>query len=350
MVIFDSHEIRYENTGIHHFIKNLVASLVKLSESEDIEIAFFLRKKHIHLLPETEDRKAELVLYRSLYKYVFPYWKFWKGVWHTPFQYPRLMPRRGNVLLTVHDLNFLYDTSGEEQARLRKIVQTNIDNASELTTISEYAKNDILNNMDTKGKKINVIYNGCQEYRGEILRPADVPDAPFLYTIGPTIPKKNFQVLPCLLKNNGLHLVISGIISQPYLDTIINEAKQFGVVEKVHFTGIVSEPEKHWYLKNCTAFVFPSLAEGFGIPVIEAMYYGKPVFLSRHTSLPEIGKDKAFYFNENFDREMMQAEFEDGMSRYLSGEMPAERIITHAKSFSWDKAAEEYIRIYKSML
>ena len=47
---------------------------------------------------------------------------------------------------------------------------------------------------------------------------------------------------------------------------------------------------------------------------------------------------------------MMQAEFEDGMSRYLSGEMPAERIIAHAKSFSWDKAAEEYIRIYKSML
>ena len=73
--------------------------------------------------------------------------------------------------------------------------------------------------------------------------------------------------------------MIAGVTHQPwYQRKIEEEAKRLGVTERVIFTGAISENDKYWYYQNCTAFVFPSIAEGFGLPVIEAMYFGKPVF------------------------------------------------------------------------
>ena len=156
-------------------------------------------------------------------------------------------------------------------------------------------------------------------------------------------------MLPCLLDGNDMELVISGL-RYPYENEIMDAAKWWKVADRIHITGPVSEAAKDWYMRNCRAFVFPSLAEGFGLPVIEAMTYGKPVFLSRRTSLPEIGGDKAFYFNEEFDPDGMKKEFSEGMALYDSGVVSKEDIIAHARRFSWDNAAGQYVQIYKSLL
>ena len=93
--------------------------------------------------------------------------------------------------------------------------------------------------------------------------------------------KKNFHVLPRILKGNDYRLVIAGnISSNSYCAEILEQAREWGVESRVTITGPVSEPVKQWYLQNCDAFVFPSIAEGFGLPVIEAMRYGKPIFTS----------------------------------------------------------------------
>ena len=113
----------------------------------------------------------------------------------------------------------------------------------------------------------------------------------------------------------------------------------------------IEERVKHWYLKNCKAFVFPSIAEGFGLPVLEAMAYGKPVFLSRHTCLPEIGGDYAYYFNMDFDRELMQVEFKRGLEDYYGDvSRKAEEIKEYANRFSWENTARLYLRIYEEMV
>ena len=154
------------------------------------------------------------------------------------------------------------------------------------------------------------------------------------------LPKKNFHVLPCLLKGTDLELVIAGNKSD-YVNVILEEARKYGVEERV----------KHWYLKNCKAFVFPSIAEGFGLPVLEAMAYGKPVFLSRHTCLPEIGGDYAYYFNMDFDRELMQVEFKRGLEDYYGDvSRKAEEIKEYANRFSWENTARLYLRIYEEMV
>jgi glycosyltransferase involved in cell wall biosynthesis len=82
--------------------------------------------------------------------------------------------------------------------------------------------------------------------------------------------------------------------------------------------------------------------------VLEAMYFGKPVFLSQFTSLPEVGGDAAYYF-ENFDPVCMKEVFENGMHHYECTQ-PQQKIIDRAKKFSWKNSADEYVNVYRKFL
>ncbi|HEY9046964.1 MAG TPA: glycosyltransferase, partial [Ohtaekwangia sp.] len=93
--------------------------------------------------------------------------------------------------------------------------------------------------------------------------------------------------------------------------------------------------------------IFPSLAEGFGLPVLEAMYYGKPVFLSKLTSLPEVGGEHAYYF-DNFSPEHMREVFVKGMHHYETTH-PEAMIKAWALRFSWDNTAKEYLSLYREL-
>ena len=117
--------------------------------------------------------------------------------------------------------------------------------------------------------------------------------------------------------------------------------------DRVVFTGAVSENDKQWYMQHCLAFVFPSLAEGFGLPVVEAMYFGKPLLLSSLSSLPEVGGDIAYYFN-NFEPAHMQQVLADSLQHYATTK-PAEAIKARAQRFSWQAAAKQYLDIYHSL-
>jgi glycosyltransferase involved in cell wall biosynthesis len=125
-------------------------------------------------------------------------------------------------------------------------------------------------------------------------------------------------------------------------------ARKLSVGDKLHILGPVSEEEKAWYFKNCKAFVLPSLAEGFGAPVVEAMQFGKPLFLSDKTSLPEVGGDAAFYFHD-FRPEKMRKVLKKGFKKYKQNGM-AEKIIQRGREFDWNQKAKEYVAIYKSLM
>ena len=178
-------------------------------------------------------------------------------------------------------------------------------------------------------------------------QPAYRPPGRFLFTVGMVCAKKNFHVLVPLLRGNDKTLVISGIVKEDYREKIVATAHAFGVADRVIVTGPVSQHDKDWYYANCEAFLFPSLAEGFGLPVLEAMHHGKPVFLSTMTSLPEVGGEAAFYFS-SFDPEQMQAAFAQGMAAFAIGDGPA-RVRAHAAGFSWERAAAGYLALYRTL-
>jgi glycosyltransferase involved in cell wall biosynthesis len=292
----------------------------------------------------------DYIIQKNIHK-IFPARTNGAAIWHTTSQGSAYMTNNKNIknVLTVHDLNFLYERKSFSKIKnYLKAVQHNIDKADSIVTISEFTKSDVLKHLETRNKPVSVIYNGCcvMEFPAYDT-PTYRPVRPFLFSIGTVLPKKNFHVLHFLLRNNDYELIISGKGNGDYTKRIIDEAKKARVEHRVKLTGAINAEDKYWYLKNCAAFLFPSLAEGFGIPPVEAMHFGKPVFLSTSTSLPEIGGQQAYYFND-FDPENMRKIFEDGMNHYVQTS-PATSIIRHANQFDWGKSAQAYWKVYDSL-
>lgn len=346
-VLIDCERMRYPHTGLYHYCLQLGNSILKQVGEEKDKIAFYLPTSAEHAFRE----KANYVSQHFMHQLFFPDTKS-VDIWHCTYQGSKYYPfgKKIAIILTIHDLNFLHEERKSERKKKRYLnrLQSKIDRADHIVAISYFVLEDLKKHLVLGDKPTSVIYNGCNiDNSDSIERPQDVTNRPFLFTIGTITSKKNFHVLPALLKGNNYQLVIAGIdLSQDYKKAIIREATKLGVLERVTFTGPVSENDKKWYLSNCTAFVFPSIAEGFGLPVIEAMYYGKPVILSRRTSLPEIGGDCAYYF-DNFNPEHMRNVLENSLDHYKKTK-PRERIRERARFFSWDRAASEYLALYRS--
>jgi len=271
---------------------------------------------------------------------------------HISDQHSRFKPANKNakVILTIHDLNYLIEVSDPKLAEEERIKHQQIlDIADHIVCVSNFSKKAVLENLDTKGKPVDVIYQGCELAEFETVdKPRYLPKAPFLFAISNLLPKKNFHVLPCLLKGNKYELVISGITEhtsqREYVKEIMRNARLHGVEDRVILTGPVTDEERQWYYKNCMAFMFPSIAEGFGTPPLEAMYFGKPVFASTHTSIPEVCGDAAYYFRSFEPREMVDV-FNEGMHHYETCR-PIQKLRDRYHFFNWDKTAMEYIKLY----
>ncbi|MEO5562035.1 MAG: glycosyltransferase family 1 protein, partial [Chitinophagaceae bacterium] len=275
-------------------------------------------------------------------------------IWHvaTTISWYRPFNKRTRTILTIHDLNFLDQAEFTASGRKRylRLTQEKVKRADYLTFISEFAHQQALQHMDLHNKPYKIIYNGCNAPMASqgFHEPLKKPTKPFLFSIGQLHSRKNFHVLPALLINNDYELILAGMKDFDYVNKITSEAKRLGVADRVKLVGPVTNEEKYWYYQHCLAFLFPSKAEGFGLPVLEAMHFGKPVFISRFTSLPEIGGNAAYYF-DNFEPEAMNEVFEKGMNDYNNNERTA-AIKKHADSFSWGKAVQEYLGVYRGLL
>lgn len=347
VVAFDCERMKYPYTGLFEYCFKLGLNLLKTKAEQD-EVCFYMPLKDQHYF----GTDVKFINQKSIHKFIFPRLDREIDIWHASHQTTWYMPpanRKIKRVLTIHDLNFLYEekSSSKRLSQLKKH-QKNIDLADHIVAISEFTKNDILKNLRVD-KPITVIYNGCDvEEFPKYSNPVYRPSKPFILALGTVNAKKNFHVLPCLLEKNDFELVIAGKADINYQEKIFQEAKKHGVEDRVKVIGTISNEDKYWYYKNCEAFLLPSKAEGFGIPVIEAMSFGKPVFISTCTSLPEIGGHLAYYFND-FNEKNMQDVFESGLNNYKTTN-PSEQIINHAKGFSWEKSALAYWEVYTSLM
>lgn len=346
-IIFDCERMKYPFTGLFEYCHQLGLALLATKVKQD-EVCFYTQKKNEIHFPQ----KSKFLQQKSIHKFLFPRLKKAVDIWHTTYQTSWYMPpknRNVKIVLTIHDLNFLYERKPEaKKIKYLKKHQQNIDKADHIVAISEFTKNDIIKHLKVT-KPITVIYNGCNVATfPNHNNPIYQPNTQFLFALGTVIPKKNFHVLPCLLKNNNFELIIAGKNDADYKAKILAEATKYNVADRVHILEAISNEDKYWYYTNCKAFLFPSLAEGFGIPVIEAMNFGKPVFLSTATSLPEIGGQFAYYFN-NFEHHNMQKVFKEGLQHYDLTKPNAD-IILHAQKFNWQTCALAYWQVYKSII
>ncbi len=291
--------------------------------------------------------------------------KFWiperYDVWHCLHQDSAYLPRhsQSKLILTIHDLNFLArpDYSDAKKARKRAALQRTVNRAAALTAISDYTASEVRQHLNLPADKpLRVIHNGVS------VDPKNAPTeltadpliqaftrSPFLLFVGVIHPKKNVHtLLPLLEAFPDYRLVLAGPDSHPYAQYIREQAQNLGVADRLFVSGAVDEATKLWLYAHCEAFLFPSLTEGFGLPVAEAMMFGKPVFISNLTSLPEIGGKEAYYFAD-FEPESMAKMLHDGLHDFGQNPLREERLRRRAAGFSWPTVAKEYWKLYKEI-
>jgi len=345
-VFFEAERLKYENVGLYHFCKNLGNALIEeSSHNHKISFHIFGPKNDPNFSNYPNFKSVKLIDKISLS------FNSQVDIWHSTYQFSSYIPKSKRIknILTVHDLNFLREKSESKQKGYLKKLQRNIDRVDTIVCISNFVAEELKKHIDIKGKEVSIIYNGNNINNTIEGKEFEIPGMdstkPFLFYIGAILPKKNIQILPYLLKNNSFNLIISGqIFDVNYVDSIKELTHTLGIENRVFFTGPISEQEKIYFLKNCAFFCFPSLTEGFGLPVVEAMNYGKPLLLSSATCLPEIAGDEAFYF-ESYDAEYL-IQLGEKISVWTQTEEQKSKLIERSKEFSWQKAAKEYMKLY----
>lgn len=304
--------------------------------------------------------RAEVGVFGDTVQYHTVSWadRLWRSaeydVWHGTHQDVATLPASpSRFVLTVHDLNFLErtDYSVVKKSTRLAALQHKIGRAAAITTISEYTASVVRQHLTIPDNKpLRVIHNGSTLMPdAPQQRPAFVLEssAPFFLYLGVIHPKKNVQVLlPLLQAFPDYRLILAGDNTHDYALHVRQQAINLDVSEQLLMPGTVSDAEKAWLYANCEAFLFPSLSEGFGLPVIEAMQLGKPVFISNLTSLPEVGGMDAFYF-DSFEPDDIVNTFREGMMAYHEDPLRADRLRWYARRFSWTKAAKAYWEVYR---
>ncbi len=350
-IILDCDLMKHRDSGLYHYCLNLGNYVNReLLRQQGDPISLYIPKAELNSF----ENRTQCIVERKWHHQFFRPFLLNCDIWHAPFQSGRILPKQKNkrirVVLTIHDLNCLHEDKTARERRLSlQHTQKLIDRSDAVICISHHCKKDVTENLDTGNKPLYVIHNGTHNVSRPPQQPSGYqPSYPFLFTMGYVNRKKNFHTLVPLLQHNQMELIIAGKLDEPdYIAAMKKEADKLGVKDRLKILGPVSEEDKAWYFKNCQAFALPSLAEGFGAPVVEAMAFGKPVFLSGRTSLPEIGGDVAFYFN-SFEAGHMQQVFADGMTEYNKNGL-AGRIIQRGNEFSWEAKAAAYVKVYQSL-
>jgi glycosyltransferase involved in cell wall biosynthesis len=152
-----------------------------------------------------------------------------------------------------------------------------------------------------------------------------------------------------IARTSDLRLVIAGRKATPYGAFVEEEVVRLGLSGRVLMPGEVSDGDRQWLYEHCDAFLFPSLTEGFGFPVLEAMQCGRPVFAARRTSLPEIAGDRAGWW-DSFEPDAMLRSVREGLESSRSTPGFAAAQAAHAATYTWERAAAAYLDVYDEVL
>ena len=272
-------------------------------------------------------------------------------VFHPTYYDPYFLEYIGSkpFALTIHDMIHekfpkMFPTN-DKTSEWKKLLASR---AAKIIAISENTKQDIIKFYGIEEQKIEVIYHGnTLRVNKYINLPSGLPEQYLLY-IGDRHIYKNFKsfipsVSQLLDENKNLNVVCGG---GKKFDSDEEELfKELGIRERIHHFQISDDAMLVCLYKNAVAFVFPSLYEGFGLPILEAFSCGCPVILSNTSSVPEIAGDAAAYFNPyevgSMNEQIRKVIYDEELREELK-EKGSERL----KSFSWEKTAKQTKEVY----
>ncbi len=343
-ILISSDKIKTPNSGLGRVAFDFDAAMINASQF-DFELSFLLASKPIHGF--LANQRAEIL---TIWKRYFSFYLKKYDLFHATYQGSSYKIKGAKkTILTIHDLNFLFTKNENKQKKYLKRIQSNVNDADALVFISNFTYQTCLKHLQLPSNKIiKIIYNGVQMPKCEPVKPYWIPQEPYFFAIGQFLEKKNFHVLvPFMTKMKGHSIIIAGDNNTGYGKKVKDSAVSLGLADKVFLPGTISEAEKLYLYQHCKAFFVPSIAEGFGLPVIEAMSVGKPVFCSDQTSLTEIGNKHAFYW-KTFEPEAMLEVYNQGMNTFT--DKAQAEAIAYSQQFTWQQNVKEYLELYRILL
>lgn len=355
-------------TGTENYSLNLIRHLLALESGHHYRL-YLNRPPASGLFPMTADLELRVMPFPRLWTHLRLSWEM---VGHPPnvlfvpaHVLPLVHPR--SSVVTVHDLGYLYYPGAHrllDRLYLDLSTHYNACTAGRVIAVSQATKDDLTQHYGIAPDKITVVYSGCDETMQPVEDDATIErvkarygiQGDYILYVGTLQPRKNLERLleayAMVRKQAGRGempcLVIAGRRGWLYRQ-IFQRVERLGLETAVVFPGYVPQDDLPALLSGARLFVFPSLYEGFGLPVLEAMACGTPVLCSNSSSLPEVAGNAAFLVDPLYVDGMAEA-----MNRLLhDGGLRArlvERGLQRVRQFSWDRCARETLAVLEGTL
>lgn len=356
-LVIDVERLKYPHSGVGFYCSCLKRGLEALPqtllEPPGYRTAFY----GVKLEGESKGYR-----HRPWHRFINP------SICHTPWAlhithqlqtYFPYIPKATKCIVTLHDLNFLYEQlSRRQRSRRLNTVRRNLERADIIVCISEFVRCSLLEHRVLFSLKpsvrIEVIHNGIAfpDYPEREPETLKFDKESYLLSIGVLQEKKQqhllVELLPHLPSDINLVLVYSSR-HYDYHQKLLETIERLNLRSRVVLLSSVSAEEKLYLLRHCLAYTHPSLAEGFGIPPIEAMHEGRPVFLSKMTSLPEIGGNEAYYFDSS-EPEAMASTILTGLASYTESPNKLDTLKAWVSQYDYRTMARHYHELYLSLL
>ena len=357
-------------TGTENYALNLIRALCR-DESVTLPRQFrlYFRDPPVpHLLPTGDHIERCIIPFPRLWTHLRLSWEMARRPPDLLFVPAHVLPpiRPRHTLVTVHDLGYLhYPQAHRPLDRLYLDLSTrwNARIASRVLADSQVTKADLIRAYGTPAGKITVVYPGRDENLRRVENPAEIAAVRAKYGIGGNYilyvgtlhPRKNlkrlikaFGLLNSEFGTRDVQVVIAGQKGWLY-DDIFALGRTLGLADRVIFTGYIAGADLPALLSGARLFAFPSLYEGFGFPVLEAMSCGVPVVCTDTSSLPEVAGDAALMIDP-----LDTAALAEAMARLLTDEPLRAELIgrgyARAGRFTWQRAARQVWRIIEELI
>ncbi len=368
--------------GLGRYTERLIEALEE--EDRENEYVIFLRRENFDEYVPASSRftkvRADYVWYGFAEQLLFP-WQLWRtglDLMHFPhFNVPIFYP--GRFIVTIHDLILLRYPTIRNTTRFtfwywckffvyRMVIRIACLRADAVITVSRFTESDLLEEFPFLSGKLRVTFEGAgrscfytdketslallsrfglsDSYAGGNTGSASHRDIirPYFLYVGNAYPHKNLELIADMARRfPECRFVLVG-----REDYFYNRLKRLVSLENLRFTGFLSDAEISVLYRHGTAYVFPSLYEGFGLPPLEAMGYGLPVLSSDRGSLPEVLGDAALYFDPE-NPEQFASRLREVITYPSVRESLRRKGYRRIRLFSWLSMAKKTMTVYRTI-
>ncbi|CAN5202113.1 glycosyltransferase family 1 protein [soil metagenome] len=369
----DANEANVSNkVGISEYVYQLLLEFNNLADSQ-VKFDIYLKDNPRHDFPKSSgDWEYKVFGPKKMWtQFALPARLFFKGnkpdVFFSPGHYaPRFAPVPS--VISIMDLAFFHFPeyfTKKDLAQLKSWTGYSVKKAQAILTISAATKDDIIKLYGISEAKIHVIYPGIKQtvsltphiYPMQELQSKYGINKEYILFAGTLQPRKNIvrliEAFSQLLQKNKykdsqLQLVIVGKKGWQY-ESILDAPKKYNVEDRVKFLNFIPDEELTLLYQNAICFAWPSLYEGFGLPILEAMKMNCPVITSNVSSMPEAGGDAALYVDPKDVNDITEKLDQVVSNPQLRKDM-IEKGKKQIQKFSWKKTAEETLSVLEQIV